>query len=333
VTKKHDYQFAKGRPIDARLKTQTTLYHSDEWLSALCRFYGYDSATTVIEQAGQVRAFAPLVRVSNFSGRKLCSPPASMYGHLVASTPEDIKALVDQLRSQARVERRRLIIKTRDASLEGLHIISHEYDCRVAVTTPDENWAKLDGAARRAVKKSRKDGVIVREASFQELDRFLPLLATTRRRLGLPMAPRAWLKTLFVNGFARLLLAEHGGKVCAGVLFTQDPNHLHYALPAYSDEGALFRAMDAVIWRLLELAWAENRQFLCFGGSPEQNEGLRRFKRKWGGEECIVTLWSDQFPKSSTQVVNRPEGLKRLVRWFPQWGLEALGYVYLRYFQ
>ena len=337
MIKKHDLRFVDGRQIDTRLECQVTLYHSDEWLSALCQHYGYERVTNanLIEEAGQVRAFAPVVRVSNLSGRKLCSAPASMYGHMLASTSADAQALADQLLSQARMENRRLVVKTRDSSacFAGLHVISQEYDCRVSVSTPDENWVKLDGAARRAVKKSRKAGVQVREASFKDLHDFLPLLATTRRRLGLPMTPRGWLKILFVRGFARLLLAEQGGKVCAGVLFTHDANHIHYALPAYSDEGARVRAMDAVIWRLLELAWEENRKFMCFGGSPERNEGLRRFKRKWGGEECVVTLWSDHSAKSSTKVVHRRESVKRLMRWIPQQGLEAMGYVYLRYFQ
>ena len=131
----------------------------------------------------------------------------------------------------------------------------------------------------------------------------------------------------------RLLLAESRGTVCAGLLFTQDENHFHYAIPAYSDEGARLRAMDATVWRLLELACEENRNFLCFGGSPGQNDGLRRFKRKWGGEETVISLWSDYPSPQRVAVKSKANGVSATIRWMPQRALESLGYIYLRYFQ
>lgn len=327
------FSYFDGSDLHADFSEELTIYHSDNWLKALSNYYGYQPSSRIITDGSQVSAFAPLVTVSNLTGRKLSSPPASMYGHLLASSDDALEELVKNLRFSAMEQECALVVKSLQQPLNGMYELSREVDCRVVVTSKESLWQSIDGTARRAVKKSIKEGVSVKISGLSDLGTFMALLAETRRRLGLPISPRGWIGEVLSHDFGRLLIAERSGRPIAGLLYTEDDNHIHYALPAYNQEGGRVRAMDAIIWYLLQIASARGKKFVQFGGSAESNEGLRRFKRKWGGEERSVFLWKDR-PKAATRSAHQYLPKKKaLLRFVPDRGLEALGYIYLRYFQ
>jgi len=320
-----------GRRLTGPTAEDATIYHSDQWLSALASYYGYRAAPELLEAAGEVVAYAPLVEIGNLTGKKLRSPPASMYGHLLANTHEHQVALVECLKERSRQAQQRLLLKVAGDDELPLAELSREIDCRIPLSDEETVWNNLHSSARRGVRKSQREGVVVATESLESLGTFFNLLVATRKRLGLPVAPRKWARHTLDCGRGGLLIARKEGAAVAGILFLQDENYVHYALPAYSDAGTKVHAMDACIWALIENACASGHQWLGMGGSPVQNEGLRRFKTKWGGEERIMRLLSDV--PSTNAVSRRPATTSTLLRYAPAFVLEALGYLYLRFLQ
>jgi len=320
-----------GRRLTGRLAELATVYHSDRWLNLLSGYFGYRPAPHLLTDAGQPVGFAALVKTSGLHGKTLRAPPASMYGNLIAESDHCLAELVDSLAEKAREGNRRLLVNVAADGTYGLSVASREIDSRIPALHPDDLWESIDSSVRRSIRKSRKEGVLVRAGEAADLQHFFALLVITRKRLGLPVAPVSWLRRIFQTGFTGLLMAEHKKRSVAGILYLEDRHHVHYALPAYSDCGAKLRATDACLWELIKHGHASGKQWICLGGSPVDNEGLRRFKRKWGGQERPITLLSDQPPGKGR--LKRSAAIARLIPLLPSGVLQALGYCYLRYLQ
>jgi len=320
-----------GSPLTGPLAEMATVYHSDDWLELLSGYFGYRPAPRVLTNSSRPVALAALVETGGFRGKTLRAPPASMYGHLLADSEYFLAKLVESLAEQARECHRRLLVNVAADNAYGLSVVNREIDSRIPAHPPDDVWKLVHQSVRRSIRKSRKHNVTVRVGGTADVNNFFALLVATRRRIGLPVAPLGWLHKILQADFAGLLIAQHDNIPVAGILYLEDGHHIHYALPAYSDQGAKLRATDACLWELIKHGHASGKQWICLGGSPIENEGLRRFKRKWGGQERTMTLLSDRPPGQAR--LERPVLMPRLIPYLPSWVLQILGYCYLRYCQ
>lgn len=320
--------YAGGAALSPVLRDELTLYHSDQWREALCDMYGYRPFPRSIERNGVVVGLANLVVTFPLGRTVVRSPPASMYGHLVADTEDDERELIALLEEEASRSRAALSIGTLRPATHTLHRIDTRIDARVGLGTEQSCWETLSGSARRNVRRSRREAVRIAAGDCADLDEFMQVLASTRRRLGLPLPPRSWLKRLLSSGLAGLVVARSRGRLCAAILFVSDEHSVHYSIPAYSDEGARLRSLDGCVWELMRMAVAERRSWLCLGGSGPEDEGLRRFKRKWGAEERPIHTLANR-PRSArlgTRAVRH-----RLTSMLPTPALELMGHACLRY--
>lgn len=310
------------------LEEKRTVYHSDQWRKALCEMYGYAPVLELVERGGATVALASMVRSGLFAKNALRALPASMYGHLIAESEADEQELIAALCHGAMQSGMSMRLKSLHATQRLLSLRGLQIDARVPIGTADECWAALCSSAKRNVRRSRKEGVHMSIGSVADLPEFMRLLATTRRRLGLPVPHRRWFRHLLGTGLARLIVGRSNGTAQAAVLFLSDSNNLHYAVPAYADESNRTRALDGCIWELIKIAAAEEKSWLCMGGSASGNDGLRRYKRKWGAEERNVYELSLPCGKMPTK---EPTSGSRMLRRLPTPALELLGHAYLRY--
>jgi CelD/BcsL family acetyltransferase involved in cellulose biosynthesis len=112
-------------------------------------------------------------------------------------------------------------------------------------------------------------------------------LATMREHL-LPARPwglfAALWEELRPRGEMRLLLAERRGELLAGTLMLMSSSTVFYAFGASRRSALGLRPNDVLQWRALHDAAAEGYARYDLGEVPEGNEGLSRFKRKWGAQ-------------------------------------------------
>lgn len=249
---------------------------------------------------------------------------ASMYSHATAESGEQLRTLAEATRSSTsrKLSSIRSTVSTENS---GMARLLDEYDARAPIrASEEEQWQQLHSSRRNRVRKAAKLGVSVKAMGLGGLDVFYQLLLTTRQRLGLPCAGKAWYRRLIDELDGHLLVAFQGSTPCGSVLVMEDEQNFHYAVPANNARGQATNAMDAIIWELQKSALRQGKLWLCFGGSDPENIGLRRFKNQWGGiERPIYTYTPGAVYARSRLRVARPR--------LPKAILPILGELYLRF--
>jgi peptidoglycan pentaglycine glycine transferase (the first glycine) len=163
--------------------------------------------------------------------------------------------------------------------------------------TPDERTIALRQKPKwryNAGLAARK-GVTVRVAtSAEDLQRWYELMQITSQRdrfavHTLDYYQHAW-KVFGETNQARLLLAEHEGKLLAGIFVTLVGREAIYLYGASSNEGRPLMPNHLLQWEAMRWARAQGATLYDLWGvaeSEDPNEplaGVYRFKRGWGGK-------------------------------------------------
>jgi len=160
------------------------------------------------------------------------------------------------------------------------------------VSTEDELFETLDRQARKAVRKSRKQGVTVRHAtSLDELDIFYKLFKEFTVEKSFMSRGYAYQKSLWkeyiMRGNGKLFVAVYenqivGGLIC--IIFGKKCLAMHMGTPYIYQN---LRSNDAYVWE--GIRWAKEKGCVWFsfrGEGSSSNE--KRFKKKFGPE--VVSL-------------------------------------------
>jgi hypothetical protein len=151
-------------------------------------------------------------------------------------------------------------------------------------------FERMDGSARRAVRKAEKDGVTVAISESEEAVRdYYVLQCMTRKRHGLP--PQPW--RFFLNVWRRIL-SDHQGMVAlaawrgakiAGAVYFHRGGRAVYKYGASDVRRQEVRANNLVMWEAIKWLAAHGVTTLHLGRTSLANEGLRRFKLNLGAVE------------------------------------------------
>ncbi|MBN1136800.1 MAG: peptidoglycan bridge formation glycyltransferase FemA/FemB family protein [Anaerolineae bacterium] len=167
---------------------------------------------------------------------------------------------------------------------------------------PEVILARMKQKTRYNIRLAGRKGVTVRPGDEGDLPAFYRLMEETSRRDGFAIHSRAYYETahrLFVpTGRGRLLLAEHGGRLLAGLVAVALGDTACYMYGASADEGRELMASYLLQWEAM--MWARERGCRAYDlwGVPDEDEsrleaefaqrgdglwGVYRFKRGFGG--------------------------------------------------
>ncbi len=158
----------------------------------------------------------------------------------------------------------------------------------------------MHDSTHRAIRKSERAGLTVRVSrSEQDLRTFFEMHLKVRKyKYGLLAQPYSFFQNIwrhFVDvqhGF--LLLAIHEDKIVAGDFFLDWKDTLYYKFNASVPGDLPYRPNDLLIWEGVRHAKERGFTYLDFGLSDIDQEGLIRYKRKFGTEEKTIsfpTIW------------------------------------------
>ncbi|GAC1510573.1 MAG: FemAB family PEP-CTERM system-associated protein [Chloroflexota bacterium] len=306
-------------------------YHHPAYLRVLEEAYGYTPVTlAVVDAHDRFLGVLPLTHTNKWlTGRGLTSLPRTLVAGPLSLDEETcvmlVRASVERVRRESGT---RLQLRTYSAELDGLVDGVH---CRPTQVTyvldlPDDpemlrfGDSRNHGAVKRAVSKSVKLGVNIRPAETEsDLRAWYPLYLETMRWHGAPPRPyqffQACWNILRPAGLMRLLLAEHhaGGstKIVAGSIFLQHGRTVAYYVNGRRREDLVLRPNDAIHWRAIHDACAAGYRQYDFGGVLGENDGLARFKRKWGTTNRMVYYYSCPVPRLTWGMAGRTGGLNR----------------------
>lgn len=161
---------------------------------------------------------------------------------------------------------------------------------------------KYDKLRKRMVKKSQKNGVIVRESN-DFFGYFLLLDKVLTERHGVHPVHSADEMMLLARNFPeniKLYVAEKAGKLLAGTVLFLNGDVVHTQYMADSDDGCSIGALDGTIDFLIQSYAAKGYRYFDFGISNEQqgrilNEGLILQKEGFGGRGVAHDFYEVDF--------------------------------------
>jgi CelD/BcsL family acetyltransferase involved in cellulose biosynthesis len=277
---------------------RSDVFHSPQWLRVLAETYGFDVRARLVLHGDVATAGLVFVDVGDHMDQRLVSLPFSDFCDPMVDTIDDWSSLTRDMLSPDRRFHLKVLhneVALSDDRLEEAgrlmwHAVNTDRD-------EDDVWASIESGARRAIRKAESAGIVVRTAeSVEDVRAFYELHLRVRkykyRLLAQPFLffERIWTH-LLEPGHGALLLATVAGEVVGGVMYLEWGNTLDYKFNASDPDGLAVRPNDLVVWKGIEHARSRSLEWLAFGVSDMEQEGLVRYKRKYASiEKQVVSL-------------------------------------------
>jgi CelD/BcsL family acetyltransferase involved in cellulose biosynthesis len=277
------------RYVTAHPRSQ--VYHHPSWTLLLSECYGFRPFALALPGATAFAGGLPVLEVSRLRQRRWVSQPftdASPPLVDAESGPRLVAALEEALREE---EIRRLEVRGAFPGMEDGRPASAVTHTVPLGDDPDAVLAGVSRHVRKNLRAGERAGLVVRRAeSEQDLtETFYRLQLETRRRLGVPIQPKAWYRQLWRRllepGSGFLLLAHHGGSAVAGGVFLTWKETLTAKYSASSAASWGIRPNNAVFWEAMKWGCENGYRAFDFGRTDAVDAGLRRFKVSWGAVE------------------------------------------------
>jgi CelD/BcsL family acetyltransferase involved in cellulose biosynthesis len=293
---------------------ESNLFHCPPWIRALQQTYGLPIRAYVAQDgAGEPQAGMSFCRVEDILDPRVASMPFSDYCDPLVYDQATWNQFVERLLAQRCPVTVRCLYNDLPLSDARFSLYSrakwHGVDLQ-----PDEDtlWQRVDESSRRAIRKARSSGIVVRPAeSKDELRRFFELHLRIRkykyRLLAQPYSLFENLWEQFVeqqNGF--LMVAAHEGTIIGGVYFLGWKDTIYYKFNASDTTNLSYRPNDLVVWESMRYAKERGYKLLDFGLSDWDQEGLLRYKRKFATDERTISFLRytpDSAPSAQTSAL------------------------------
>lgn len=178
--------------------------------------------------------------------------------------------------------------------LEGLDVRRSGTTYIVEIGEPDDMWNRMEGRARTAIRKARRNGLTGSVRPFAGDDAepgsdFRMLYEDTMKRV--EADPRYWFEDSYYRGLVatrgpapQIVEVADGDVVVAASLVLQHGDRAHYHLSGSSPEASRIGANALLVWSMLEWCKASDLRICHLGGGRDESDGLAKFKRSFGGQ-------------------------------------------------
>ena len=278
-------------------KYRTDVFHSPAWIAALNATYDFEiKALVVLDDDGEPRSGIAYGRIDDMMDPRLTSLPFSDFCDPLVHDQADWEALISRLLAKDLRLNIRCLHNDLPLSEERLTFVNRaKWHCIDLQREMDDMWMGLNGAARRAIKKAQKQGITVRVAESKDDLRafFLLHLKLRKYKYSLLAQPYHFFENIWDNfipqGHGALMLAIYEDQIIGGVFFLEWQNKLYYKFNASDQHQLNHRPNDLIVWTGIQYGQARGYEYLDFGLSNWDQEGLLQFKRKFATKEGIIS--------------------------------------------
>lgn len=268
-----------------------------DWMNVLAQCYGFRPLIAVIADGSQgIKCAVPIMLVKHWlTAPRLVSLPFTDYCPVLCNEDLEQSELVTALEQLVRdrhcsAAELRWGIEQMEGVYPGQKFLRH-------VSTLTDNPKAVMKTFRKGVKSSitqgEKAGLKVRMTTdWAGIKAFYSLHLMTRKRLGSPVQPLRFFRLLWEylisQGMGFTLCAYKGETLVASAVFLHWNKGIMYKYSASDSTYWHLRPNNLILWRALQWGCENGYRWFDWGRTDPQNEGLRTFKRGWGGEESQV---------------------------------------------
>jgi CelD/BcsL family acetyltransferase involved in cellulose biosynthesis len=276
----------------------SSVFHSPAWIRALSDTYGLDThAFVLLNSSEQPVAGVPFCRISDGGGERIVALPFSDYCDPIAQDSSQWSLLAQCLvETQCPVAMRCVHNDLPLADSRFTPVKQAKWHGIDLSADLDTLWGRIHDSSRRAVKKAQRDGVVVKLSRDEDaLRSFFDMhLAVRKYKYRLLAQPYSFFQNIwrqFIHeqrGF--VLLASFADQTIGGTLFLEWKGTLYYKFNASVLADLQHRPNDLLLWEGIKYAKENGLNYLDFGLSDWDQEGLIRYKRKFATDEKTITF-------------------------------------------
>ncbi len=277
---------------------KSDVFHSLGWLTVLKSTYDFKfKALVKIDRTGDPIAGMVYCKIEDMMDSRISSLPFSDFCDPLIKNRDDWDSIIDILVGQECKINLRVLHNDTVLNDERFPMVNralwHCVDLRREV---EDLWHGLSGSARRAINKAKRSGIEIRIAKDKsDLRAFFELhLGVRKYKYKLVAQPYSFFEHIWDQFIEKdrgvLMLAVHENRVIAGVLFLEWQDKLYYKFNASNPDYTNFRPNDLIVWNAINYGHTKGYEYLDFGISDWDQEGLLRYKRKYATQEKTVSF-------------------------------------------
>ncbi len=325
------HDFATSHP-------RATVFHHRNWLKLLVEQYGYRPRVFAIKRGGAVLSAVPFLETRSLSGRrKMISLPFTDWMEVLAAEADATAKIFSGLRGASFQQYQSVVIRT-DKPLEGDPItngwVRHELNTAGPM---DQIVARSSSAVRRNLRKAQRNQLTFEcRTDADAVESFYRLHLLTRKKLGVPIQPRSFFRRLAARILPHKLgfvgIVRKGPDAIAAAVFLTHGQMITYKYGASHPDALDLRPNDCLFHHAIRLATEQGYSRFDFGVSRLEEEGLRRFKRKWGANETAIHFEYIVGNGSESKTRSLPMSLAAAaIRYGPPICCRAIGSLFYKY--
>jgi CelD/BcsL family acetyltransferase involved in cellulose biosynthesis len=314
---------------------QSGPFHHPAWAQMVADCYQMRPFALVqFDGAARVCAGAPVVEVGR-RRKRWVSLPFTDYCPPLAEDDAAAFAWAEALET-VRVEHDLAAIELRADAERGYPVAAGYRHVLELADDPEQVLAILHDSTARNIRKATRVGLEVTHASAErELsEEFYRLHLMVRRRHGVPIQPRRFFVMFWERvvelGLAEVLIVRSGGAPIAGVVVMSWNRHAVYKFGAADPAYARQRPSNLALWEAISRCCIAGDRTFDFGRTDEDDDGLRTFKKRFGGAELPLTYTAIGDPPGGRAGL-ASAALGPVLRHSPAWVTRAAGELLYKY--
>ena len=278
--------------VDSHPESNT--FHHRNWVKLISDQYGYPHYIAAVKQNGQIRAGIPFVETRGlWDCGKLISLPFTDCMRVLADNDLALREIQMGLEADEFKKYKAVVIRT-DRAWRGVSSASAWVRHELGISgSLGENVANFSPSLKRNLRRGEKSKLqFERQMDWDAVEKFYLLHLMTRKKLGSPVQPKSYFRLLHERilrqglGFIGLVM-KGDSAIAAGVFLTYQKT-MTYKYGASNPRALEHRPNEWMMFNAIRFAVERGYRWFDFGISRRGDEGLRRFKKKWGAVETDV---------------------------------------------
>lgn len=318
-----------------------SFFHSLAWAKVLNLSYQLKPIYFAGLKATGLSTLVPMMETRTFWRRKKAiSLPFSDYTKLIFENSEDAAQILEKIIAFGKQQKWQSIEFRDDSGLpEKINPVSqyfiHELNLTVGL---DRLYANFRASTRRNIKTAGQKGVEVRfHNTYDALNDYYRLHCVTRRKHGVPPQPDYFFRNIYQQVIGQkqgwIVLAQYQNRIVAGAIFFHFGKQALYKFGASDEKYLQLRTNNLVMWEAIRYYCQNGYEILNFGRTDLDNEGLRRFKNGWGGNEQIICYYKYDLENDAFTTITAKPGRRyqKIAQWLPIRVLKPVGALLYRH--